>query len=139
MPSRLSREASIYFPTAEDANSTEGDNGGSDRIEQQAPSKLRRGGRPIVAEDGARGMNASVGSPSRVGEHDPQATPSNEELVLRIKALEEELQALRAATVAATATVPAVSATAVSTTAVSAVSSSAPGVTTAGKVDAPEA
>lgn len=138
MPSRLGREASAYFPTAEEeGNSTEGVNGGSDdrRIQHQAASEPRLSESPVVAEDRERDVSASVGGTSRMDEHDPLATPSNEELVLRIKALEAELQALRAAKVTVTATA---AVAAVSATAVSAVASSVPGVTKAGAVDVTE-
>lgn len=119
IPSRLSREASASFPTAEEGSFTARDGYGIGS-RQQAPLEPRRVGSPIVVEDKARDRIVPAGSTPRKGEHDPQATTSNAELVLRIQALEGELDALRAA--AATA-----AAAAVSASAASAVASSAPG------------
>ncbi|CAM9710976.1 unnamed protein product [Pylaiella littoralis] len=119
IPSRLSREASASFLTAEEGSFTARDGYGIGS-RQQAPLEPRRVESPIVVEDKARDRIVPAGSTPRKGEHDPQATTSNAELVLRIQALEGELDALRAA--AATA-----AAAAVSASAASAVASSAPG------------
>lgn len=103
LPSRLSQEARIYFPSAEDSGDDQECTESIGSPWQQASSE------PPVPVEG-KGPTAVDGSTAKAREDEPQASSNNEELVRRVKQLERELEALKAATSSAVYAVAAESA-----------------------------
>lgn len=112
-PPHLSREASVYFPSAQEHDSAECVGGGVQEADNPPTVTSPSVAEGTVRDEGVEGDSAALA----FGEPDPQTTPGNEELVRRVHELEAELKALRmsaaAAAEAAAKTVAAATAAAV--------------------------
>lgn len=92
-PSRLSRAASIYFPSTEER----------EECIERSGSSLQPSVEPLAVV--GEGGSTLDGSTAKVREHDLAAAPSNEQLMRRVHELERELEALKIATASAVAAV----------------------------------